>query len=305
MRSTVYRPNFRLLYIITLLYVCAGCRNEPHPEKPVEPNPIASKKTMGAPQLPEVPVTADARLALKRMVNAYKSLHTFQSTSLADLTFDFGQRNNVRQESLIKYSQDPPRAMSRVKDPVGGTNLFYGSGDTVVHYFGISNQYVRRSVQPTLAAMVDRMHKDNPQILSPLVFATSRDLPPGISEAHLERDDVVDANVCAVVTGKFDTQYMTQISERLFGAPLQAKERTYRIWIDRKSSLMRKVAVVMRWDRLTDKRKAGSYTSDPLIQFSETVQTMIENPEFGSEEFRFFPARGAKEIFVEGRSRAD
>src|SRR5579872_387090 len=177
----------------------------------------SASPTPGKP-LPSQPPTHDGRVALQRMVAAYKAFDSLQVETAADIQTSL-QPSLIHQETVIKYRKQPPCITMTVKDPHLGTQQYFTDRGSIVHYTGVSNEYTQYSVdvQTGLKPLIERIDKDTPQVMSPLVFLQSKDIPLGVGSARLTGTEGVNGRRSYVVTGRFRSDYLSELAKRVVG----------------------------------------------------------------------------------------
>jgi hypothetical protein len=249
--------------------------------------------------LPPQPVTLDARVALQRMVAAYNTLDSFQMKSDGDVELVTVAPQLIHQTTTLKFTKDPARLTMLIKDPLSGTQRFYADGRTVVHYYGVSNQFMRRSVPPGLKSIAERIDKDSPQVLSPVSFLMSKGLPVGIGTAAITGKENVDGKPALVIKGQFKPDYQRDLAKRVFPSPLSPGRGEFTLWLDANTYLLLKSRGELSWNGTARLPEVGTAFSNPRLTFTERTTEIIQNPQLASEEFRFIAPKGVKEVFVQ------
>lgn len=279
-----------------------GCNRQADPPVVVAlPDAFTAPAPRPGKPLPPAPPAADGRVALERMVTAYKKLDSLQQTSDADIVVNFGPDPRVRQETVVKYQLQPARVALIVRDPVGGTQQYVGDGSTVVWYMGLMNQFIRRSAGPTMDAMVRVIDRDAPQAMSPLVFLTSNGQPTGVATSRLVGPGTVNGKAAVVVEGTFRDEYLRRVASAEFAAPIQPAFGSFTLWLEPNTYLLLKSSVHMGWRGVTTLRGSAARSENPRVDYTETVRELVQNPTFGPDDFRFVRPHNAKEIFIERR----
>ena len=300
-------PAPRLLYLTLALGLtnAVGCnRDNREVSLPSDPAFTAPAPAAG-PELKPRGTTPDARIALQRMVAAYKALDSLQVKSIAEITFDINGPMHQQQTTVLKYKRNPARVAMIIKDPGMGTQKYFADGTTVVQYLGVTNQFVRRTVKPDLGSIVTRIDKDSPQVMSPLIFILSDVVPLGIESARIEGHETLDGRNAIIIKGAYSEAYMRQFGEHLFDTPIPPTGGDFTLWLEEGSNLLLKSEVHIGWKGYARPKGPGDNSPilNPKADIVERATEIVQNPTFALEEFRFIQPKGVKEIFVEGRKQ--
>jgi outer membrane lipoprotein-sorting protein len=285
--------------LLILALSLAGCSH--HQEEPSLSAPIAqSVFTPGTP-LSSSPRAQNGMQALQFMISSYQKASSIYITQNASMDYILGAAKNIQQEGNIKIQKNPDRLYMSVQDPISGTQEYYADGTSVVHYSGVSNQFIR---YPLLGGVKDISHiidRDTPQVMSAVLFIADKKIPTGVENATLLPDATLSGKKVVVVKGTLSASYLKQIAMRIFHASLTPTKRDFRLMLDPNSYMMQNLVVDLAWTgkvRLNNK----SVAINPTIRINET-DTNIVNPKFSPDDFRFTAPKGAQEIFVEGGSQ--
>ncbi len=234
------------------------------------------------------------------MVAAYKAVGSLQVKTEADLKYEIGPAKTIaHQATVLKYLREPARVSMVIKDPLSGTEKFFADGRTVVHYTGISNTFIRRSVPPHLTDIVRRIDKDSPQLMSPLVFLVSNGIPVGIASARIRGREVINGENTLVIDGKYSDTFMNEFARRQFVQTPSVAARDFTLWLHEGNYLLAKSSVKLSWLGVVTVKGSNSLVKNPSVESVESTVELVQNPRFSTEEFRFIQPAGILEIPVE------
>ena len=276
---------------------CGNGRSDPPVSSASGSDPLALP-TAGKP-LPTYPPTTDGMEALRRMVKAYRSLDSAVIRSLAAETQTWGDSapSQIRQTTTLKFQANPPRLSLDLQDADQGTQTETADGHTLIHYWGKSNVFFTRATASTLAGMASQVDEDAPQVMSPLLFLTSGDVPPGVASVRLGKDELVGGHRALVVEGQYTDAYMRAFGSRFFENSLQPIRKSFQLWLDPSDYTLLKTSVDIGWRAPSRKRTKANTIDSFTVASVETYTNTIRNPTFASEEFRFLHPRGVTEVF--------
>jgi hypothetical protein len=239
------------------------------------------------------------------MVASYNKLDSFQMKSDGDVEIVTFGPQLIHQTTTLKYTRAPARLTMLIKDPVSGTQRFHADGKTVVHYYGVSNQFMRRSVAPGLRGIAERIDADSPQILSPVSFLMSEGLPLGIKTAQITGKEQIEGRTALVIKGQFDPIFQRKVGAHKsnFGVELKPGIGDFTLWLDAENYLMLKSSGRLSWTGTIATADPRKPIVNPSVTFTERTMEIIQNPQIASEEFRFVAPKGVKEVFVQRRNQ--
>lgn len=293
----------RLAAAGALLFIpLAGCRHsDAEAAEPINKAiaEAATKPISPAGNLIGSPLTAkDGMDALQQLTLAYRSQSTFRASLHADINMNFGPMRQITQDTLVIYSQNPARALMHITDPLGGTNDYFGDGRTLVHYRGVVNQYQRRTSPPGLPEISAQIDRDAPLLLSPLSFVTARDRPAGVESAKLGADETLDGHPVAVVSGTLSAPFVSRIGGPLLGWQAPVKERAYKLWIDRATSVVRKSEIKLAWLSQGKNLPNAPLPACPTVHIVEKTTDAQFGVSITTDDFRFNAPANSKEVFT-------
>lgn len=290
------------LAVVVAVGLLAGCG----PKESTEPGTVAAYETPdkvpapGAP-IPSQPPTNDANVVLTRMVSVYKKLDSLFVISEADMTQP-GVAFPIHQVATLKYSRDPASMLVVVEDPVAGTHGYFGDGSSVVFHDALRNTFMRRDFHGDLKGIATIIDHYAPQLVSPLVFLQSKSVPTGTGPARIIKTENIDGKPAYVIAGRFADAYLQAFVIRLgFPDSVKPVKGDFTLWIDKETCTLRRTKVSLAWrgTMLNPERKVVRVS--PSVEVSEKVTTLVPNPKFSKEEFRFLAPKGAVQTFREGR----
>lgn len=252
----------------------------------------------GAP-LPVSDAPKDATAALKRMTAAYRSLNSLHVYTVADVTLNLGQERKSHQETVLEYVKQPARIGLYVRDTSTGTQALLADGSTLVHWAGVTNRYRRTDATGTLPELCAAVDKEATQLMSPLVFAASSGLPPGVVNLRLAGVETVDGKPAQVVQGSFSDTFMADYAQRIFGGRLAGAQAHFTLWLDVGTGIVLKSATDLAWRGMVKDENGQVTVKDPSISAVERTVTFVPNPTLPDDRFRFLPPKGAQEVPIE------
>jgi hypothetical protein len=251
--------------------------------------------------LPEQPATTDPNVAVERMVAAYKALNSLQVSMEADIFIQVGKTNQVmHQITTLKYVNQPPQAVMKVKDTGSGTTEFHSDGSSVVVYSGLRNKFRRYNRGGSLADISRAVDEKGPQIFSPFVFLQSDRLPAGITGLTMKPRETLNGKPVIVVSGKFTERFLADFGKRILLArgmtPVAGK---FSLWLDASNYMLLQHSTEMAWRGRILTSDGKIPIENPRIVLFEKTTDIIMNPTFAVDFARFIPPKGAREEFVE------
>jgi hypothetical protein len=92
---------------------------------------------------------------------------------------------------------------------------------------------------------------------------------------------------------------MRSLGKRLeFGSRPEAAHGRFTLWVDGNTYLVRQCALSVAFGPATVSHRRRQPDAELLLEVSERVTTVVENPTYGRDDFRFIPHPGAQEIFA-------
>lgn len=277
-----------------------GCN---HSSKPInlDLNPTYSVPSPGAP-LPQLSKPTNGMQALERMTQAYKSAKTMFIHSSANLSYKPILTNSLHQTTIIKYQINPARLFMSVQDPLEGTNEYYADGSTIVHYSGLSNQYVRRSYTGGMETIAKLIDKESPQVFSPILFLMSGKDPLGVRTATMKTESY-NGKPSLYISGVFSPSYLSNLAHRIFGKSLSTTRGAYSVHLDPNTYLLMDSQIHFAWSGSVKLKSA--IMKNPVIDIHEVEMDNVANPTFTADTFRFIAPNKAQEIYIQSRSQLE
>ncbi|HXG23766.1 MAG TPA: hypothetical protein VNJ09_04355 [Chthonomonadales bacterium] len=308
MSSFICRSRqFAILAIIIVTGLMCGCRggNE-KPAVVLKPTSEESFQNVPAPgkPIPNQPPTDDPKVALQRMVAAYKSLDSLYVRTEADILKVRGKNSRLAyQIAITRFRKSPPRFSMVVMDPHAGTQFFVSDGSNIVWHLGLTNQFLRREFRGDLAALCRQVDKDAPQLLTPTVFLRSDKFPLGIGPIRMAGIDTVDGKPAYKISGQFAPEYLRDYAKRLYGGEVEPTHREFTLWLDKHNYLVLMTRMHVGWSGKLERRRQKPVPFDLQAKVTERVTILVQNPRFTEDDFRYVAPKGAQEVFVESRSQ--
>lgn len=296
-----------ILAIVVVAGLACGCRGGK--EKPAAAlKPISEELFQNVPApgkpIPNQPPTDDPKVALQRMVAAYKSLDSLYVRTEADILKSRGKNSRLAyQVAIARFQKSPPKFSMVVTDPQAGTQFFVSDGSNIVWHLGLTNQYLRRDFQGDLSALCRQVDEDAPQLLTPTVFLRSNKFPLGIGPVRMVGIDSVDGKPAYKISGQFTSEYLRDYAKRLYGGEVEPTRREFTLWLDKNNYLALKTTMNVGWSGKLERRRQKPVPFDLEAKVTERVTVLVQNPRFTEDDFRYVAPTGAQEVFVESRSQ--
>lgn len=296
-----------VLAIVVIAGLACGCRSDN--EKPavvLKPTSEESFQNVPAPgkPIPNQPPTDDPKVALQRMVAAYKSLDSLYVRTDAEILKVRGKNSRqAYQVAITRFQKSPPKFSMVVTDPQAGTQFFVSDGSNIVWHLGLTNQFLRRDFRGDLAALCRQVDKDAPQLLTPTVFLRSDKFPLGIGPIWMAGIDTVNGKPAYKISGQFTSEYLRDYAKRLYGGEVEPTHREFTLWLDKNNYLVVKTMMNVGWHGKLERRRQKPVPFDLQAKVIERVTILVQNPRFTEDDFRYVAPQGAQEVFVESRGQ--
>lgn len=238
----------------------------------------------------------DGNAILQKMYAAYAALGSYSQTASSTLIVHAVTKQISGSTSELRYKK-PNLLYFSVTSPTYGTFIASSNGREQIVYQSLGNRYQKFSAPSTLVQFMARVEPLGVRaILDPLYFLTGKRLDNASGPVKRKGNVTLNGIPC----------YLVAVPIKL-PASARGGTGTVTFWIDRKSSLLRKVQVQLKnIPRIVRVRTVQN--NKPVIQtrevrteetYTEVVQEMKINPPLGVSDFNYTPPKDAVEQNLE------
>ncbi len=287
--------------LAVLLFSMAGCHRS-KPDLTVTAAPDAKISFSGY-QMPaqNYPPTSDPSIILDRVSAAYHKLNGFQSQSSAKIQLGTASGVPYYQTTVFRF-QLPNRVYLKSNDPQQGEILIACDGNTIAYYYGAHDSYMREVAPKTLEEVCAKITHDAPQLLDPIVFLANANIPMEITHPILAGITQVNGRKALIIRSDISTSWLQSISKAA-GLP----NKGYRLmkavvtaYVDQQTYCLLRVKHDLEWAPVS-----GTHTAQArsiILKADETFSTVVANPSFPPDAFRYVPKPGTHELIQEPQS---
>jgi hypothetical protein len=243
----------------------------------------------------------EADALVRKMVAAYQKADSIQETTEATVIVP-GSGTYV-QSSNMKWKR-PNQAYLYTQDPHQGTVSVHTDGRTITIYSAKQNVFTRRNAPTDLRGTIEAINKaatdafnvQMNQVLNPISFLLTKQMPREAKAFRYGGLANVNGRRAHKVIGQADPNWIRGMAPAMNIVP---QKREVTLWIDTETNLLLKAAGAFTW-KVTSAN--GTKLPKPVpggILFEEVHRNTLLNVAMREEDFRFFPPKGAKQLFQE------
>jgi outer membrane lipoprotein-sorting protein len=243
----------------------------------------------------------DANALVRKMVATYKKATSIQETTEATVTVPGGSA--YVQSTNMKWKH-PNQTYLHSQDPQQGTVSVHTDGKTITIYSARQNIFTRRNAPTDLRETMETINRASTQafniqmtqVLNPISFLLTTDMPREAKAFRYAGMATLNGRRAHKVVGQADPNWVRGMVPAMTVVPIK---RDVILWIDAQTNLLLKSAGNFTW-KVTSANGAKLQTPQiGGILFEEVHRNTLLNIAMRDEDFRFFPPKGAKQLFQE------